>query len=132
MQVALRRPGGADADRLIGEAHVHQIGIGAGVHSDRFDALGLAGAQDAQGDLTAVRYQDFFQHGVGSAQMMEKRGWSNSTGSPFSTSTASIVPETSASIWFIIFMASTIHSTSPALTVLPTSTKAAEEGDGER
>ena len=43
-----------------------------------------------------------------------------------------MVPDLSASIWFIIFIASTMHSTSPAFTFWPTSTKEAAPGDGER
>ena len=42
-----------------------------------------------------------------------------------------MVPALSASMWFIIFMASTMQITSPAFTVWPTCAKAAEPGDGE-
>ena len=40
----------------------------------------------------------------------------NSTGLPLSTSTSRMTPETSASISFISFIASTMQSTCPALT----------------
>ncbi|KTF07358.1 secreted protein [marine sediment metagenome] len=43
-------------------------------------------------------------------------GWSNSTGSWFSTKIALTTPALSASIWFIIFIASTIQSVSPTFT----------------
>jgi len=39
---------------LVGEAHVHGVGIGGGVHRHRLDAQFVAGAVDAQRDLAAV------------------------------------------------------------------------------
>jgi hypothetical protein len=60
------------------------------VDGDGLDAQLAAGAQDAQRDLAAVGDQHFFHHD----HLDENSGWSNSTGSPFSTSTASIVPAT--------------------------------------
>ena len=53
---------------------------------------------------------------------MMKSGWPNSTGSPFFTRTAVTRPALSDSIWFIIFMASMMHSVSPTFTSLPMST----------
>ncbi len=43
-----------------------------------------------------------------------------------------MVPLTSASMWFIIFMASTMHRMSPFFTLWPTSTKLAEVGEAAR
>ena len=57
-------------------------------------------------------------------------GWSNSTASPSFTKIALTTPALSASIRFIIFIASTIQSASPTLTVCPTSTKAFASGLG--
>ncbi|OQA04042.1 MAG: hypothetical protein BWY69_00128 [Planctomycetes bacterium ADurb.Bin401] len=51
-----------DADALVGEAHMHRIGIGRGMHGNGRDAEFLAGAQHAQGDLAAVGNQDFVKH----------------------------------------------------------------------
>ena len=99
VQVAFGGACRPDADRLVGQAHVHQIGVGLGVHGDGLNVQGLAGAQNAQRDLAAIGDEDFVQHvGAARRQTMENSGWSNSTGSPFSTSTASIVPGASASI----------------------------------
>ena len=59
---------------------------------------------------------------------MTKSGWPNSTGWPFSTRIALIVPAASASISFISFIASMMQSVSPSLTALPTSTKGCASG----
>ena len=56
--------------------------------------------------------------------------WPNSTGSPFFTSTDATRPALSDSIWFIIFMASMMQSTSPALTSEPISTNGLAPGAG--
>jgi hypothetical protein len=42
------------------------------VHRDRLDAQFAAGALYAQRDLTAVRYEDFFEHGKLCARRLEK------------------------------------------------------------
>ena len=60
---------------------------------------------------------------------MMKSGWPNSTGLPLSTSTLTTRPATSDSIWFIIFMASMMHSVSPSWTRSPTWTKGAAPGE---
>ena len=52
----------ADADALVGQAHVHGIGVGGGMHGDRGDAELLAGALDAQRDLAPVGDQDLVEH----------------------------------------------------------------------
>ncbi len=59
VQVALRRGGGADADGLVGEAHVQRVAVGGRMHRDRLDAHLLARPDDAARDLAAVRDQDF-------------------------------------------------------------------------
>ena len=48
----------ADADRMVGEPHVHGIGIGCGVHRHRLDPHFVRGAVDAQSDLAAIGDQD--------------------------------------------------------------------------
>src|SRR5690606_14659522 len=65
-------------------------------------------------------------------QTMVNSGWSYSTGWPSSTRMDSITPLVSASMWFIIFMASTMHRVSPFFTVWPTSTKDGELGEDLR
>jgi hypothetical protein len=59
-------------------------------------------------------------------------GWSNSTGWPSLTMIFLTTPPAGAVIGFITFIASTISSVSPALTVSPTSTNALAPGSGER
>src|SRR3546814_5523352 len=63
---------------------------------------------------------------------MVNSGWSYSTGWPSSTRMDSITPLVSASMWFIIFMASTMHRVLPFFTVWPTSTKDGEDGEDLR
>ena len=99
VQVAQRRGRRADADRLVRQQHVLQIGIGGGVHGDGLDAQFAAGAQDAQRDFAAIGDDDFLQHTVGAGvYWMMNSGWPNSTGSPFFTMIALIVPAFSDSI----------------------------------
>ena len=62
VQVALRRRRRADADALVGEPHMHRVGVGGRVHRDRLDAEFLAGAQHAQRDLAAIGDQDLGEH----------------------------------------------------------------------
>ena len=44
----------ADADRFVGEADVHRVGVGGRMDRDRLDAHFVAGAMDAQRDLAAI------------------------------------------------------------------------------
>ena len=71
VEIALGGRRRADADALVGEAHVHGVGVGGGVHGDGGDAELLARALDAQCDLSPVGDQDFVEHSlraVGSGQ----------------------------------------------------------------
>ena len=54
VEVAFGRGRRADADRVIGQPHVHRVGIGGRVHRDRLDPHFVRGAVDAQRDLAAV------------------------------------------------------------------------------
>ncbi len=63
VEVAVARRRRPDAHALVGETHMHGIGVGGGVHGDRRNAELLAGAQDAQRDLAAIGDQDFLEHG---------------------------------------------------------------------
>src|SRR5690606_25087314 len=81
VEVGFARRRRTDADALVGEAHVHCIRVGGGVHSDRLDAELLAGPQDAKRNFTAVGDQDFLEH---------RPAYSMTTsGSPYSTGCAS-------------------------------------------
>ena len=69
---------------------------------------------------------------TGGRYSMMNSGWPYSTGWPFSTRIALIMPVASASISFISFIASMMHTVSPALMFWPTSTKALDSGEAER
>ena len=64
VEIALGGGRRADADALVGEAHVHGIGVGGGVHGDGGDAELLARALDAQRDLSPVGDQDLVEHSL--------------------------------------------------------------------
>ncbi len=63
---------------------------------------------------------------------MRKSFSPNSTGVAFWTKISATFPSTSDSISFMSFMASTMQSTWPYFTTVPTSTKGAASGDGAR
>ena len=50
----------ADADRLVGEADVHRLGVGGRMDRDRLDPHFVAGAVDAERDLAAIGDEDLF------------------------------------------------------------------------
>src|SRR5439155_20871364 len=58
-QVAVARRARSDRVRLVGAADVQRGAIALGVHGDRRDVHLAARADDAHGDLAAVRDQDF-------------------------------------------------------------------------
>ena len=62
VQVAVGSSGGADAHRLIGQTHMHQIAIGAGMHGHSLDTQLLAGPEYTKGDFAAVGNQNFIKH----------------------------------------------------------------------
>ena len=47
---------------LVGELHMHGVGVGGRMHGDRRDAEFLGGAQDAQRDFAAVGDEDLVEH----------------------------------------------------------------------
>ena len=63
-QVALGRSGRADADRLVGEPDVQRVAVGGRVDGDRLHPELPQSADDADGDLPAVRDQDAPEHRV--------------------------------------------------------------------
>ncbi len=54
-----RRP---DAHGFVGEAHVQRVAVRLRVNRDRGDAQLLARIDHAQGDFTAIGYEDFSKH----------------------------------------------------------------------
>ena len=75
VEIGLRGRRRADAHALIGQPHMHRIGVGGGMDRDGRDAHLLAGAVDAKRDLAAIGDEDFFEH-----QEMTSSVWPNSTG----------------------------------------------------
>ena len=65
VEVGIARRRRADADALIGQAHMHRGGVRGGMHRDRADAHFLAGAVDTERDLAAVGDQHLAEHRIG-------------------------------------------------------------------
>ncbi len=62
VEIALRQLWRSNTNRFIGKAHVERIPVGLAVDRDRADAEFLACANYAQGNLAAIRYQNFLEH----------------------------------------------------------------------
>ena len=62
VEVALRRRRRPDADGAVGEPDVERVGVGGRVDRDRLDVQLVQGADDADGDLSAVRDEDAREH----------------------------------------------------------------------
>ena len=71
IQITIGGTRGADADRFIGEADMHQIFVRAGVNGNRPDSQRLAGAQHAKRYFSTVGYNNFFKH----ERFLEKMGF---------------------------------------------------------
>ena len=63
VQVGFRRRRGTDADALVGQTHMHGVGVGGRMYGDGGDAHFLARAIDAQRDFPAIGDEDFVKHG---------------------------------------------------------------------
>jgi hypothetical protein len=61
-QIAVRAAWRADAERLIGQADVHRIGVGLAVNGDRLDPHLATGSNDSQRDLASVGDQNPVVH----------------------------------------------------------------------
>src|SRR5258707_9921182 len=120
---------------------MHGVGVGGGMHRDGCDAEFLARAQNTQGNLAAIGYQDLVEHVV----LTASSGWlivksenlfatrysrsysiitsgsPNSTGWPSSIRICVTVPARGDGIWFMVFIASMISSVCPTATLAPTS-----------
>ncbi len=135
----------SDADGLICELHVHRIHIRLGIHRHRFDIHLAARADDSQGDFSPIGYQDTFEHfRLNEWKQVRMGGWVRGvylirystspycTGFPSSATSAQMVPDFSALISFITFIASMMQSVWPSDTAEPTSTKSGASGAGLR
>ena len=52
----------ANADSLVGKAHMQRVAIGLAINSDRANAEFTARVDDAQRDFTAIGYQYLMKH----------------------------------------------------------------------
>ena len=62
VEIAVLRRRRADADAFVGKPHMHGVGVGGGMHRDGTDTEFLARAQNPQGNLAAIGYQDLVEH----------------------------------------------------------------------
>src|SRR5665213_2352343 len=92
---------------------------------DGRDTHFFAGAIDAQSNFATIGNEDFLKH-----QAMTSRVWPNSIGCASCTQISAILPERGAEMGFIVFIASTMKSVSPSLTVSPTLTNGGFPGSG--
>ncbi len=132
VQIAVPRGGRSDAHAFIGQAHMHRVGIGGGMHGDGGDAEVPAGAEYPERDFAAIGDQDFFEHRRQSDHSMIISGSSYSTGAPAVTSTFLTTPAFGALIWLKVFIASISSSVWPASTLWPTLTYGAAPGSADR
>ena len=63
VQVAIAQAGRPNADRFIGKTHVQRVAICLAIDSNGLDAQLFARANDAQGNLAAIRNEYLFKHG---------------------------------------------------------------------
>ena len=120
LQVAVGGLGRADAIGLVGQFQIGGAAVGLAEDGHRLDAQLAAGADDPQGDLAPIGNQNSLEHHARVSTL--NNGWPNSTGSPFSTSTVTILPDTSAGISLKTFMASTMQTVVSGPTWSPTLT----------
>src|SRR5579864_1834136 len=132
IQVALRRARWANADGFVGKSNRKGIAIGLTVDRNCADAEFLTGADNAKRNFSAIGNEDFIKHSLELHRgRMLNSPCAYSTGWPLLTRRLTISPLTSASISFISFMASMMHSTWPASTVSPAFTNGGDPGDGD-
>ena len=62
VEIAVAAGGAADADVVVGEAHVQRLAVRFGIHRHRLDAQLLARADHPQGDLPAVGDEHPLEH----------------------------------------------------------------------
>jgi len=62
VQIAVFNAGGSNADSLVGKLHVQGIPVRLGEYGDGLYPQFLAGANNTQGDLAPIRYQNLLEH----------------------------------------------------------------------
>src|SRR3990170_1656396 len=132
IEIALRARRRSHADGLVRHPDVHGILVHGGIDGDGPKSHLAASPDDADRDLSPVGDKNLVNHPVPCSGAMWKSVWPYATGCAFSTRMATTTPLASDSIWFMIFIASTIHRTCPLVTRLPTSTNGVASGAGAR
>ncbi len=130
VEVAVARWRRPDANAFVGKAHMHRLAVRRRVDGDGRDAQFLAGSKNPKRNLAAVRNEYLVEHSFAVHSMIIS-GSPYSTGWPSSTRIAVTTPERGAEIWFMVFIASTIITVWPALTVSPIAQNGFEPGAGE-
>ncbi len=120
----------ADTDALVGQAHMHGLGVDGGVHGHGRDAHLVAGAQDPDCHLAAIGDQDLLEQGA--PYSSTRSGSPYSTGAAFSMKIRPMRPARGARIAFMTFMASMMRRVWPSFTVSPVLTNGAAPGSPER
>src|SRR5262249_42055666 len=133
VEIALGRRRRPDAHGPVGEAHVQRALVGGRIDGHGLDAHLVEGADDAHGDLAAVRDQNAREHQSASSGRpvsgsRSKRTCPNSTGCAFSTWIVRTTASSSAFTSFMSFIASRMQSVWPGATTSPTSTNGRAPG----
>ena len=80
VEIGIARRRRTDAHAFVGEADMHGVGVGGGMHRDGGDAELLAGAQHPEGDLAAIGNQDLVEEVRRAGHSMIIKGSPYSTG----------------------------------------------------
>src|ERR1700746_3758451 len=83
IEIRIARSRRTNADRFIGELHMHRIGVGSRMDRHGRDAEFLSGAQNPQGNFATVGNENLVEHHslpVPRAYSITSRGWPYSTG----------------------------------------------------
>src|SRR5713226_3969666 len=64
IQIAFAASRGADTYGFVGKAHRERVAVRFRINGDGGDAQFFTGANNPQGDLPAIGYKDFLEHGL--------------------------------------------------------------------
>ena len=131
IEIAVARPRRTNADRLIRKPHMQRIAIRLAIDSNRLDAQLFAGTNDAQRNFAAIGNENFTQHGQFKRSESQRGVGRTRRAGRWSPGASQSRREASASISFISFIASTMHTTWPFSMRSPLATKAEEPGEGD-
>src|SRR5215469_130325 len=124
----------ADTDRFIGHSYVECVFVGGGIDRDRRNTELAASADNTNCNRSPISDEQLLEHPSAPGQATSKiiSGCPYSTGCALAAMIRTTRPATGASISFIIFIASMIHSGWPLRIEVPSSTKGAASGDAAR